>query len=116
MIRNKVLKKIKLNDTNFYLQRISKNEIDQLTDLFNQSRNRYLKYSFFRKKYDTAWTGIQNVAIIISDEEGDRIYGHLGVLPVPMQIEGKTVMSGQISDAVLDPILRGKNVFELIIK
>lgn len=110
------LKIIKIsNDLNLFVKRISKNEIDQLTDLFNRSRNRNLKYSFFRKKYDTAWTGIENVAIIITDETGDRIYGHLGVLPVPMQIKGKQIMSGQISDAVLDPILRGKNIFEIII-
>lgn len=108
-------KKISTDNGEYLLKRISKNEIDQLTDLFNRSRNRNLKYSFFRKKYDTAWTGIENVAIIITDETGDRIYGHLGVLPIPMQIEGKEVMSGQISDAVLDPILRGKNIFEIII-
>jgi hypothetical protein len=103
------------NDQKLFFVQIKKIHLNKFTDLFNEARLRKLNYSFFHKKYDTAWTGLQNIAIITLDEN-EKVLAHLGVLPSPMIIGGKKYMSGQISDAVLDPILRGKKVFDLIIK
>lgn len=96
-------------------EQIKKSEIDALTDLFNQARNRKLPYSYFQNKYNTKWTGIENCAIVIKDKN-KKIIGHLGVLPIPLRFKNQTYLSGQISDAVLDPVLRGKNVFEVLIQ
>ena len=98
----------------FRMERISKSELNALTDLFNKARDRKLKYSFFEKKYDTAWTGKSNIAIVIKDQK-NSIIGHLGVLPQFVQIGKNKILAGQISDAVLDPVLRGQNVFEKLI-
>lgn len=115
MQKDRNLKLITINERHFHISRISKCQMGSLTDLFNTARNRKLPYSFFQKKYDTAWAGLENIAIVILDDQ-EKVIAHLGVLPTPIILDGKKYMSGQISDAVLDPILRGKKVFDLIIK
>jgi hypothetical protein len=115
MAKNNVNKTFSIEERNFFLRRLFLDELDHLTNLFNNARNRKLNYTFFKKKYDTQWTGLENVAIVVLDEQ-NRVVGHLGVLPTPILINGQHYLSGQISDAVLDHKLRGKNVFEEIIK
>jgi hypothetical protein len=108
-------KKYTISGLELSFEQITKSEIDALTDLFNQARNRKIPYSFFQNKYDTKYTGIENCAIVIKNQD-EKIIGHLGVLPIPLLFKDQTYLSGQISDAVLDPVLRGKNVFELLIQ
>ncbi|MES2799091.1 MAG: GNAT family N-acetyltransferase [Bacteroidota bacterium] len=107
-------KKHSISRLELSFERITKSEIDDLTLLFNEARNRKISHSFFQKKYNTAWTGKENIAIVIKDQKGS-IIGHLGVLPMYVTINNRVLLAGQISDAVLDPILRGKNVFEQLI-
>ena len=109
------LQKIEIDNLCYSISQITKDQIDQLTDLFNKARSRKLEYSFFQNKYNTIWTGIENVAIVILDS-ANKVVGHLGVLPTPILLKGERIMSGQISDAVLDSKLRGKNIFNLIIQ
>lgn len=103
-----------VDNEEYHSVRIGKELIDSLTELFNKSRNRNISKHYFRNKYETAWTGKENIGILICNSQNE-VLGHLGILPMEFQYNDRNYQVGQISDAVLDPRLRGKNVFEILI-
>lgn len=65
---------------------------------------------YFLKKYDTAYTGVENVGFIAYNMNKIPV-AYYGVIPCFIQNENKTVLAAQSADTMTHPMYRYKGMF-----
>jgi hypothetical protein len=65
---------------------------------------------YFLKKYDTAYTGVENVGFLAYNKNGEPV-AFYGVLPCFIQFENKTILAAQSADTMTHPRHRYKGMF-----
>ena len=85
----------------------------RLTDLARLHRTVYAATpakSHFQRKYDTRYTGIENIAFLAYDATGKPV-AFYGVIPCFIQCAGQIVLAAQSADTMTHPHHRNKGLF-----
>lgn len=72
-----------------------------------------LPADYFKRKFDTSWTGIKNLGFIAFDEEGNAAACY-GVMPCYTVEKGKRILVAQCIDAVTHQDHRNRGLFKML--
>jgi hypothetical protein len=66
--------------------------------------------NYFLRKYDTAYTGVENVGFLAYNKNDEPV-AYYGVLPCFIQFGNKTILAAQSADTMTHPMHRYKGMF-----
>src|SRR5215203_6065123 len=92
------------------IEQLSKNRLSDLATLYRSVYGHWKAKNYFKEKYDTAYTGAENIGFIAYDLVRNPV-AFFGVLPCFIQNEGKIITAGQASDAMTHAAHRYKGIF-----
>jgi len=98
---------------NYTYERITKNTLIDFYKLF-KTRRKDFSFDFFEKKYNTKWLGKEYLGVLAFDIKRNAV-GHICILPMKLQYNGKEYLCGQICDIVVHPEHKRKGIFEELI-
>lgn len=94
----------------YNLARQSDSTLAHLQYLFKAVHGRDVSLSYFRKKYDTVWTGKKYLGYIAYDETGQPVASY-AVLPCFLRFRNERILVAQAVDATTHPDHRNKGLF-----
>jgi hypothetical protein len=97
----------------YRLKRHDESVYADLRYLFREANGADIPEEFFKKKYDTAWTGKKFIGYTAFDENG-RPAASYAVLPCFARFKGEKILAAQIVDVVTHPAHRMKGLFVLV--
>jgi hypothetical protein len=99
---------------NYTIERLSKSRLKDLEQLYRSVYNRKVPEGFFQKKYNTAYTGVENIGYVAYDQNSPVAY--YGVMPCFIEFENKIVLAAQSGDTMTHPAYRSKMLFVKLAK
>ncbi len=97
-------------DKEYTIQRLSIDNIDDVTQLHLAVYGKMPPEDYFRKKYDTAYTGAQYVGYIAYSKQHVPI-AYYGVIPCFIKYNEQVVLAAQSADTMTNPNYRFKGLF-----
>ena len=97
-------------DKEYYIKRLDGKNLADVEKLHTAVYGRQPAPGFFKKKYDTAFTGITYVGYVAYNMQHLCI-GYYGVIPCFMQFKDKMVLAAQSGDTMTHPQHRFKGLF-----
>jgi len=94
----------------YQVVRLSKNNIADMARLHNAVYGTTVAENYFEKKYDTAYTGVENVGFIAYNADNLPI-AFYGVIPCFIQHKNKIILVAQSADTMTHPQYRYKGMF-----
>jgi hypothetical protein len=89
--------------------RLDESNLHLLDTLYLDVYKKRVPRVYFRKKYDTGFTGARHIGYFACD--GKRPVAFYGVVPVLMSMSGKTVLAAQSCDTMTAPDHRNRGLF-----
>jgi GNAT superfamily N-acetyltransferase len=93
------------NETGYHIERLTKENLKDVTRLHLAVYGKTAPAGFFEKKYDTAYTGLQYIGFIAYNN------GYYGVIPCFLQDRSNIILGAQSADTMTDPKHRYKGLF-----
>jgi len=100
----------KTKDTDYSVVMLSKDNLSDLDLLHREVYDTARPNSYFVKKYDTAYTGVENVGFIAYNKE-NRPVAYYGVIPCFIQSGKDIILAAQSADTMTHPEHRNKGMF-----
>ena len=100
----------KIKDKEYSVAMLSKDNLDDLALLYREVYDVARPKGYFFKKYDTAYTGVENVGFIAYDKE-NRPVAYYGVIPCFIQSGNEIILAAQSADTMTHPEHRNKGMF-----
>ena len=94
----------------YVITRLSKANLADVATLHAAVYGVAAEEGYFLKKYDTAYTGVENVGFIAYNMNKIPV-AYYGVIPCFIQYENKTVLAAQSADTMTHPMYRYKGMF-----
>lgn len=94
----------------YVFKQLDKDAYGFIQELYLKSFNLKETLSFIRNKYDTSYTGIENIGYIAFDQS-DTPAAYYGVFPMILFSGGKDILVAQSGDTMTAPDHRGKGLF-----
>ena len=94
----------------YSLERLNKDNLNDLTILHSEVYNVSRPDNYFRKKYNTAYTSLENVGFIAYSKEHQPV-AYYGVIPSFIQFENEIILAAQSADSMTHPRHRNKGMF-----
>ncbi|MEY4110965.1 MAG: hypothetical protein RLZZ46_1320 [Bacteroidota bacterium] len=104
-----------MTTSEYRFERFSDEKFDDLIQLF-RSGDRYFSRAFFKKKFNTSYTGISNVGYMAYQINSGTPVAFICVFPVFLQVDGNEILAAQTGDAITHPLHRKKGLFILLAK
>ena len=95
--------------TEYKIERLTEDRLEDLSNLHSKVYSS-VSYDWYRKKYDTAYTGIQYVGFIAYNISGQPI-AYYGVIPCFIEYENRIILVAQSADTMTHPEHRYKGMF-----
>jgi hypothetical protein len=95
----------------YSIKRLDKNRLKDLAVLYTAVYNCRASKNYFLKKYDTSYTGVENVGYIAYDQ-GKKPVAFYGVIPCFIQYENQIILAAQSADTMTHPSHRCKGLFK----
>ena len=90
--------------------RLNRDNLKDLVSLHAEVYAAKRRGNYFLKKYDTAYTGVENVGFLAYNKNDEPV-AYYGVLPCFIQFENKTILAAQSADTMTHPMHRYKGMF-----
>ena len=97
-------------DSGYTTERLSKENLPDLANLFAAVYGRKASEGIFEKKYDTVYTGKQYIGFIAYSKDHVAV-GYYGVIPCFLKYSGETILAAQSGDTMTHPLYRYKGLF-----
>lgn len=97
----------------YRLERVNSDNVHYFNYLFKEVRGMDLPADYFKRKFDTGWTGIKNLGFIAFDEAGNAAACY-GVMPCYALENGKRILIAQCIDAVTHQDHRNRGLFKML--
>lgn len=94
----------------YHIERLSNENLAAMEKLYTAVYNRISPLDFFRKKYNTAFTGVEYTGFIAYNNQQVPV-AFYGVIPCFLQVESKEVLAAQSADTMTHPDYRNKGLF-----
>lgn len=94
----------------YSIVRLTKTNLVDVARLHSEVYGRAVVTDYFLKKYDTAYTGIENVGFIAYNKNNLPV-AYYGVIPCYIQYENINVLAAQSADTMTHPKYRYKGMF-----
>jgi len=94
----------------YRIDRLDKKNLKDLAILHSGVYGVPVNETYFLKKYDTAYTGFENVGYIAYNREGKPV-AYYGVIPCYIQYKGEVMLAAQSADTMTHPQYRYKGMF-----
>ena len=92
------------------VERLDKSRLKDLVKLHGAVYNSRLSPDYFGKKYDTAFTGVEDIGYIAYDRKGEPI-AYYGVIPCFIEYHDEFVLAAQSADTMTHPMHRYQGLF-----
>src|SRR5258708_39658673 len=99
---------IEISDGEYSILRLNKDNLTDVARLHSSVYSSAPSYEF-QKKYNTAFTGVEYVAVIAYDKDHQPA-AYYGVMPCFIQFEDKIILAAQSGDTMTHPDHRGKGL------
>ena len=100
----------KTKDKEYSVAMLSKDNLNDLALLYKEVYHAARPNGYFIKKYDTAYTSVENVGFIAYDKE-NRPVAYYGVIPCFIQSGKEILIAAQSADTMTHPEHRHKGMF-----
>lgn len=94
----------------YSITRLSKGNLADIGKLYTEVYGSAPGDNYFSKKYDTAYTGVENVGFIAYNKDNIPV-AYYGVIPCFMQYGNKIILAAQSADTMTHPGHRYKGMF-----
>ena len=94
----------------YSITRLNKNNLNDLAKLHSDVYGAAVAGNYFPKKYDTAYTGVENVGFIAYNPNGLPV-AYYGVIPCFIQFGSQIILAAQSADTMTHPQHRYKGMF-----
>ncbi len=94
----------------YRVERLNKGNITDVARLHSEVYGVAVANDYFQKKYDTAYTGTEDVGFIAYNHDHIPI-AFYGVIPCFIEYSGKTILAAQSADTMTHPGFRFKGMF-----
>ena len=94
----------------FSIVRLSKDNLEDVAKLHAAVYGVAVNKDFFYKKYDTAYTGTENIGFIAYGENGQPV-AYYGVIPCLITFNNQHILAAQSADTMTHPQYRYKGMF-----
>jgi hypothetical protein len=94
----------------YYIKRLTGDKLVDMVNLHLAVYNKEMPLSFFKKKYDTAFTGAVYIGYMAYSMTGIPV-AYYGVIPCFLQDGSKTILAAQSADTMTHPLYRFKGLF-----
>ena len=94
----------------YVIARLSKDNLADVTKLHAEVYGTAAPVNYFPKKYDTAYTGVENVGFIAYNTDKLPV-AYYGVIPCFIQYGNKVILAAQSADTMTHPRHRYKGMF-----
>ena len=94
----------------YTVTRLDKNNLKDLAILHSEVYGTPVNENYFLKKYDTAYTGLENVGYIAYSGDGKPV-AYYGVIPCYIEHKNEVMLAAQSADTMTHPGYRYKGMF-----
>ncbi|AYL96014.1 GNAT family N-acetyltransferase [Mucilaginibacter celer] len=98
-----------MHNAGYRIERLTEERLPDLTRLHEAVYQKNITPDFFKRKYNTAFTGVMYVGFLAYD--GNRPAAFYGVIPCFIDCKGEKVLAAQSADTMTHPNHRGKGLF-----
>src|SRR4029077_2199837 len=99
-----------IENKEYTVTRLDKNNLKDLAMLHSEVYGTPINENYFLKKYDTAYTGLENVGYIAYSSEGKPV-AYYGVIPCFIEHKNEVMLAAQSADTMTHPGYRYKGMF-----
>lgn len=99
----------------YKLVRLNESNLADLVILYKSAFNANASLEFFKKKFDTSFTGIQHIAHLAYAKD-NSVAAFYGVFPCFIEFKGKKILAAQSGDTMTHADHRGKGLFITLAK
>lgn len=100
----------------YVFERLSSKNLNDLLFLYKHAFNEIETLDFLKKKYNTAFTGIEYVGFLAYHATTKEPAAYYGVFPSKLTYQGKELIAAQSGDTMTHPNHRGKGLFITLAK
>jgi len=100
----------KANDKEYSIAMLSKDNVNDLALLYKEVYDAARPNGYYFNKYDTAYTGVENVGFIAYDKRNHPV-AYYGVIPCFIQSGKEILLAAQSADTMTHPEHRNKGMF-----
>ena len=94
----------------YHIERLSKLNLESLNKLYHALYGRSFAADYFTKKYDTSYTGVENIGYIAFNENKNPI-AYYGVIPCFIRHGTQLYLAAQSADTMTHPKYQFKGLF-----
>jgi hypothetical protein len=105
-----------MENGDYIFQRFTEKEIPDLVYLFTTINNHKYSDEFFRKKFETSFTGISYVGYIAYHKDTKEAAAFYGVFPVFLEYQNNKFLAAQSGDTITNPKHQKKGLFIALAK
>ena len=110
MIDEPVVKSTSLDKMGYTVERLSKDNLSDITKLYADIHSKPHPSSYFQKKYDTAYSGAEYIGHIAYNKHHVPI-AYYGLIPCFIKYGDRLILSAQSADTMTHPKYRYKGLF-----
>lgn len=97
-------------ESEYYIERLNYDKLADVARLHHAVYNKVMPLSFFTRKYDTAFTGVEYTGYLAYNPQGIPV-AYYGVVPCFLQDGDITLLAAQSADTMTHPQYRYKGLF-----
>src|SRR6187402_3609887 len=98
-----------MHSAGYRIERLTEELLADLTSLHQAVYQKKIALDFFKRKYNTAFTGAMYVGFLAYD--GNQPAAFYGVIPCFINCKGNSMLAAQSADTMTHPDHRGKGFF-----
>ncbi|PWK79176.1 acetyltransferase (GNAT) family protein [Mucilaginibacter oryzae] len=98
-----------MHNNGYRIERLTEERLADLTSLHQAVYQKSVAPDFFKRKYNTAFTGLMHVGFLAYYE--DKPSAFYGVIPCFIKFKNESVLAAQSADTMTHPNHRGKGLF-----
>jgi len=99
------------NNDGYVIQRLTKKNIGDMSQLYTAVYGKTRQAGFFEKKYDSKYTGIEYIGYLAYSGTDNTPIAFYGVIPCFMEYSGTRILAAQSTDTMTHPEFRFKGMF-----
>ncbi|MFY7944308.1 MAG: GNAT family N-acetyltransferase [Crocinitomicaceae bacterium] len=95
---------------NYISEKLSENNLNQLAWLFEQEHGSKFSLEYFKRKFNTDWTGKKHIGFFAKDEE-NQVGAFYGGFPCQLKVDDEKILVLQSGDTITHANHRKKGLF-----
>jgi hypothetical protein len=99
-----------IKEKEYHIVRINKSNLADIAGLHYAVYGTTVASNYFQKKYNTAYTGVENIGFIAYSKD-NTVIAYYGVIPCFIQYEKTVILAAQSADTMTHPGYRYKGMF-----